>query len=83
MAAQDALDREFQYYLAHREQLAERYQGRYLAIKDGNVLGDYVTVTEAVRETAKTYRLGTFLVQLCDLDPASTTSTFHSRVSPT
>lgn len=38
------------------------------------------TAAEAVRETARRYKPGTFLVQLCDADPDSIKQTFHSRV---
>ena len=76
-----ALRAEFEYYVQHQAELAEKYQDRYLVIKDGEVLGDYATASEAVRATVKTHEPGTFLVQRCDADPDSTTQTFHSRVS--
>ena len=78
--ADTALRNEFQYYLDHQAELAEQYDGRYVVIKDGAVLGDYRTVAEAVRGTAREHEPGTFLVQLCDADPESTKHTFHSRV---
>ena len=79
--AKSTLHDEFEYYLAHQAELAVQYQGRYVAIKDGQVLGDYDTVAEAVRVTARSHQPGTFLVQRCDADPKSTTQTFHSRVN--
>ncbi len=75
-----ALRDEFEYYLEHQAELAAKYQGRYVVIKDGKVLGDYETAAEAVRATAPTHEPGTFLVQRCDADPESTKVTFHSRV---
>ena len=71
---------EFQYYLDHQAELAQRYQGRYIVIKGGRLLGDYETAEDAVRATAPTNELGTFLVQRCDADPESTKVTFRSRV---
>ena len=76
----DTLLNEFDYYLEHQAELAEKYQGRYIVIKDNTVLGDYDTAGEAIRETSQTHALGTFMVQLCDRDPESTKVTFHSRV---
>ena len=76
-----ALHEEFQYYLDHQAELAHQYQGRYIVIKKGRLLGDYESISEAVRETAKEHEPGTFLVQRCDADPQSTTQTFHSRVN--
>ena len=75
-----ALRNEFKYYLKHQVELAAKYQGRYIVIKNGEVLGDYGTAVEAVRETAPAHEPGTFLVQRCDADPESTKATFHSRV---
>ena len=78
--ADTALRADFEYYVEHQADLARRCQGRYVVVKDGMVLGDYETAAEAVRETARRYKPGTFLVQLCDADPDSIKQTFHSRV---
>ena len=74
------LQKEFEYYLAHQTELAAKYQGRYIVIKGGEVLGHYASPEEAVRATAPKHEPGTFLVQHCDADPESTRITFHSRV---
>lgn len=78
--ADAALRAEFEYYVKHQAELARRYQGRYIVIKGGTVLGDHETAGEAVRETVRRHKPGTFLVQLCDADPDSVKQTFHSRV---
>lgn len=71
---------EFQCYLDHQAELAKQFEGRYVVIKNGAVLGDYKTAAEAVRRTVREHTPGTFLVQLCDADPESVRHTFHSRV---
>ena len=78
--ASPALQVEFEYYLKRQTELAEMYQGRFIVIKGGTVLGDYETAPDAMRETVKTHELGTFLIQRCDADPESTKATFRSRV---
>lgn len=78
--ADTALRADFEYYVEHQAALARRYQGRYIVVRGGVVLGDYETASEAVRETVRRYKPGTFLVQLCDADPDSIKQTFHSRV---
>ena len=78
--ADPALQAEFEYYRKRQAELAEKYQGRFIAIKGDKVLGDYETAADAVRETAKTHELGTFLIQRCDADLESTKATFRSRV---
>ena len=45
------------------------------------MLGDYDSLQEALVETAKDHKPGTFLVQQSDPDPQSIASTFRSRVS--
>jgi hypothetical protein len=53
----------FEYYLAHQDEMVQKYNGRVVAIKDRRVLGDYEDRTTAIEETAKTEQLGTFIVQ--------------------
>ena len=78
--ASPALQVEFEYYLKRQAELAETYQGRFIVIKGGAVLGHYETAGEAARATVLEHKPGTFLIQCCDADPESTKATFHSRV---
>ena len=72
---------EFKYYLEHKDEFVKKYNGKMLVIKDRRIIGVYDSEIEAVRETAKTHPLGTFLVQKCEPGSESHTQTFHSRVS--
>ena len=74
------LTAEFEYYLEHQSELAEKYEGKYIVIKGKKVIGEYEDQIEAIEFTAREHELGTFLVQKCDPDPESTIQTFHSRV---
>ena len=47
----------------------------------GEALGAYDTELEAIEETTKEHKLGTFLVQECVPGAESYTQTFHSRVN--
>jgi hypothetical protein len=76
-----ALEKEFNYYLEHQEELVKKYNGRFLVIKDCNVIGAYDSELEAVEKTAKEHELGTFLVQKCEPGSESYTQTYHSRVA--
>ena len=71
---------DFEYYLDHQSEFAEKYEGKYIVIKNRRVLGTYDDEMEAVEKTARKHELGTFLVQECSSDPDSTIETFHSRV---
>ena len=75
------LKKEFQYYLDHQAELAARFLGKVIVIKDGVVIGSYDTQLAAVTEVRKTHAMGSFLVQPVSLDNSGYTQTFHSRVS--
>jgi hypothetical protein len=75
------LIREFDYYLAHQDELVRQYNGRFIVIKDHAVLGSYDDQLQAITETAKNHEIGTFLVQKVEPGPGAYTQTFHSRVT--
>ena len=74
------LQKEFQFYLDHQNEMVGKYDGKYIVIKDGQVLGAYDDELAAIIQTQKSHKLGTFLVQLVSRGPGGYTQTFHSRV---
>lgn len=77
----DNLKKEFEYYLEHQEELVKKYNGKFIAIKGGKVIGEYDSPLEAVEKASEKYELGTFLVQKCEPGSESYTQVYHSRVS--
>jgi hypothetical protein len=75
------LEREFEYYLKHQDDLVKKFKGKFIVIKDQKVIGVFDDELEAVEKTAKEHELGTFLVQKCEPGTESYTQTFHSRVA--
>jgi hypothetical protein len=75
------LEREFQYYLDHQDELVKSYSGKFLVIKDDAVIGVFDSEEEAFFVTEKKHEAGTFLIQLCEPGEGSYTQSFHSRVS--
>ncbi|MBF0518395.1 MAG: hypothetical protein HQK92_01580 [Nitrospirae bacterium] len=75
------LEKEFNYFLEHQDELVALYNGKYIVIKNQTVLGNYSSKKEAVAATIKEHEIGTFLVQLCTPGSESYTQTYHSRVS--
>ncbi|HLF79466.1 MAG TPA: hypothetical protein VJB57_18445 [Dehalococcoidia bacterium] len=75
------LKKEFEYYLAHQDEMVEKYNGKFVVIKDGKVLGAYDDELRAVTETQKAHEPGTFLVQEVSPGSGAYTQTFHSRVA--
>ena len=74
------LKKEFEYYLTHQDEMVARYDGKYIVIKDRQVLGSYDDQLTAITETQKSHELGTFLVQKVSPGAEDYTQTFHSRV---
>jgi hypothetical protein len=72
---------EFKYYLEHQSELVEKYNGKFVVVKDHEVIGVFDSELEAIRETSKNHELGTFLVQKCEPGAESYTQTYHSRVA--
>jgi len=75
------LEKEFEYYLQHQGDIVKKYEGKFVVIKDKEVIGAYNSEIEALRETSKSFALGTFLIQKCEPGPESYTQTYHSRVA--
>ena len=72
------LTREFEFYLAHQEEMVEQYDGKVIALKGGRVLGVYDSELAAVTELQKSHELGTFLVQRVTLGDSEYTQTCYS-----
>lgn len=74
------LNKEFKYYLDNQNELVEKYEGKYIVIKNQTIIGAYNDEKDAYNETLKEHKLGTFLIQHCLPGEESHTATFHSRV---
>ena len=75
------LEKEFNYYLDNQDKLVEKHNGKFIAIKNCEVIGVYDTELEAIEETSRKEELGTFLVQKCEPGTAAYSQTYHSRVT--
>ena len=74
------LKEEFEYYLAHQEELVKQYKGKFIVIKGKNVVGVFDTELDAYTNAVKKYELGTFLIQECQEGKENYTQTFRTRV---
>ena len=77
----EQLEKEFKYYIDHLAELVEKYNGKFIVIKDCKVIGAFDSELEAINMTSEQYELGTFLVQKCEPGSESYTQTYHSRVA--
>lgn len=78
---QSGLRKELEYYITHQDELVEKYNGKFIVIKNCEVIGAYNTALEAVETTKQKHSLGTFIVQKCEPGEEGYTQTYHSRVS--
>jgi hypothetical protein len=60
------LSKEFQYYKENQAELVKKYHGKFIVIKDNQVIGVYDEELEAITKTVEKTELGTFLVQKCE-----------------
>lgn len=78
MAAVSIQDQDFEWFLQNYTELFNQYGRKYLAIKNGKVLGTYDNPAEAVKKTAQKEELGTFIVQYCNGDESGYTNYISS-----
>ena len=57
---------DYKWFLDNYRQLFEKYGVSYLAIKNQNVLGAYLSYPEALHETEKKEPIGSFIIQYCN-----------------
>ena len=74
------LEREYAFFKSIRDQLVKEHLGQSVVIKDESILGFYASDVEAIRETQKTYPMGTFIVQKC-VPEDQEMQKFYSRVT--
>lgn len=59
------------WFWEHYEELSATYGHKFIVIKDCKVIGVYESRQEALYETSKIAKMGTFAVQECDMDEGS------------
>jgi len=77
----NVLEKELKYYQDNLEQLVQEYGGKFIVIKNAQVIGAYDDELEAVQKTATEHEMGTFFVQKCGIDKQNDVQQFHSRAA--
>ena len=57
------LEREILYYEKNKRKFKELYDGKYIVIKDKEIIGIYDSHNEAYDNTVSTYEVGTFIIK--------------------
>ena len=72
---------DFDYFMNNIASLYKEYGHRFLVIKNEQVIGAYNSFDDALNETIKTEKPGTFLIQECVEDPKDLILTFQGNVA--
>ena len=73
------LEKEFQYYIEHENELLSKYSGNYIIIVGNEIVGVYSDKKKAYFDSIKKYSLGTFFMKQCL--PNTFVQTFQSQTS--
>ena len=71
---------DFEYYIAHQEEIVKDHLGEYVVIKDSMVLG-YFKEQENAFESMMGNELGTFIVKECKAPGTDITRYYNNRVA--
>jgi len=72
------LEKEFNYYVEHQEELVKQYDGKIIVLKNNKVIGVFDNELDAISELSKTHEIGTFLVHKCGPGEENYTQTFYT-----
>lgn len=75
-----ALEREFDYYVKHQEEIVEKYRDKFVVIVGESVVGAFDTQMEAFADASKKFEAGTFMIHRALPGEDNYTQTFVSNV---
>jgi len=73
------LEKEFQYFINHQDELVKKFNNKFIIIIDNNVEGAYDDIADAYIQTTQKFKPGTFLIQHCINGKEAYSQTFNSR----
>ena len=74
------LEKEYQYFLKHKDALLKEYEGKFVVIIGEKIVDSYSSREEALREASAKYDIGTFLIQKISRGEDDVIQRFSSRV---
>lgn len=77
----DELQKQFDYYVAHQDEIVGQYDGRFVVIVNESIAGDFEREIDAYQFAMANYEPGTFMIQFVAPGSENYTQTFHSRVA--
>ena len=74
------LEKEYQYFLKHKDVLLKEHEGKFIVIIGNEVVGSYSSREEALKEASSKHDVGTFLIQKVSRGEDDVIQRFSSRV---
>lgn len=74
------LEKEYQYFLKHKDALLKKHEGKFIVIVGNEVVGSYSSREEALKEASSKHDIGTFLIQKISRGEDDVIQRFSSRV---
>ena len=59
----ELLNKQFRFFNDHKDELLEKYQGRFVVIHDEEVVGSFETERDAYVYCVQHFKIGTFFIQ--------------------
>ncbi len=75
-----SIDRDYQFFLNHRDRLCKEYYSRFVVIKDEEVVSDHSSEIEAYLTAKEKYGLGNFIIQYCVPEEEEQQQVYHSPI---
>lgn len=75
------LKKAFEYFVSHHDELVSKYDGRFVLIKDEEVVGDFPSDLSALQFAKSEFDDGTYLIQKVLPGEESYTQHFYSRAT--
>ena len=72
------LEKEYDYFLKNKQTILKDYGNKFIVIVGEQVVGNYESQEEALKESSQKYTLGTFLIQKVSDKPEDITQRFFS-----
>lgn len=57
------LEKEYEFFQKNKKEFKKKYLGKFIVIKNEEIIGVYSSSGEALKETSKNHAMGTFLIQ--------------------
>lgn len=74
------LEKEYQYFLKHKDALLKEHEGKFIVIIGNEVVGSYSSREGALKEASSKHEIGTFLIQKVSRGEDDVVQRFSSRV---